>query len=229
MTALLTLNGSPVVSAQIRLPRVGVWSADLTIDTDIDPPVLSTIATDDNSWSLVGTCKREGIFLDNVRVRMWGGAGRLNDKLAPKAYNGFSVKSVLSDLLDSCGEKLSGATDATILSKWITRWCRMGGTGKSAIQALMNYAGADAWRILPDGTFWSTTSEKWPLCAPTDFEVSSRSYAENWITLQSERPFLLPGQSLKMPDSVDGDIVRADNLVILLASGTCETRIWVRE
>jgi len=40
---------------------------------------------------------------------------------------------------------------------------------------------------------------------------------------------LLPGQSLKMPDSVDGDIVQSDNLVILLASGTCETRIWVRE
>ena len=229
MTALLTLNGSPVVSAQIRLPRVGPWSADLTIDTDIDPPVQSVISTDDGSWQLTGTCKREGIFLDNVRVRMWGGAGRLNDKLAPKSHNGFSVKSVLSDLLSSCGETLSSATDPAILTKWVTQWARMGGTGKSAIQALMLYAGADAWRILPDGTFWATTSEPWPSVAATDFEVSSRSYAENWITLQSERPFLLPGQSIQMPDSVDGDSVRASNLVVLVASNTCETRIWVEE
>lgn len=229
MTALLTLNGDPVISAQIRLPRIGVWSADLTVDTDIDPPLRSEILTDDGSWSLVGTCKREGVFLDNVRVRMWGGSGRLNDTVKPKAYTGYSVRSVLTDLLSECGETVSSATDASLLTRWVTQWVRMGGSGKSALQALMRYAKADAWRILPDGSFWATTLEPWTPSQAPDFQVSSRSYAENWITIQSERPFLLPGQTLQMPDSAGGDSVKCSNLVVLVTSSTCETRIWVED
>ena len=76
----------------------------------------------------------------------------------------------LGDILSACGETLSSVTDPVLLNKFLTKWVRLDGTGKSAVQALMLFAGAESWRILPDGTFWATTAETWPSASAIVFE-----------------------------------------------------------
>jgi hypothetical protein len=229
VTALLSLGGLPVMTAEIRMPRVGVWNSGMTIDSSAAVPQETTLVTDDGSFSLRGSAVRDGVFLENLRVRMVGGSGGLDGKLQPKAYNGYTVRSVLTDILSACGETLSPATDSTILNKFLPKWIRLGGTGKSAVHSLMLFAGAESWRILPDGSFWTTTKESWSSAPAVDFEVTTRNISEGWVLIASERPFVLPGQSLQLPDSAGGDTIRISTVTHSVRSGCIEARLWTED
>jgi hypothetical protein len=209
--SLLTLNGAPIVSGEIRMPRVGILDGELFVDSESVAPSDSVIATDDGSFSLACHIPpaRDNEFLQALRVQFVGGKGGLanpshNLEIEPKGYSGYTVRSVLRDILADAGETLSSDTDANLLNRFLPRWSRLGGTAKSAIQVLISFAGCESWRMLCDGTFWATMSEPWPSVANEDFEVISRSLSENWCLIASERPFALPGQTITLPSEAAG-------------------------
>jgi hypothetical protein len=209
--SLLTLNGNPVISGEIRMPRVGIFDGDLFVDSQQPVPTNSVLTTDDGSFSLKCYLHpgRNETFIQSLCVHFVGGSGGLANSdmssvLKPRAYTGYTVRRVLTDILTDAGETLSPNTDPSVLNRFLQRWSRLGGTPKQAVQTLMSFAGCEAWRILGDGTFWATMSEPWPQVATEDFEVISRSISENWCLIASERPFALPGQTIVLPSEAAG-------------------------
>jgi hypothetical protein len=210
--SLITLNEYPIMSAEIRMPRVGVCNGDIVIDTidEISGPV--TIKTDDGKFSLKGTAFRAGQFTDHVRVRFVAGSGGLNNKIAPKAFDGYTVQSILSDILAKCGETLSATADKTLLSLFIQKWVRLGSTGKEAVNAILEDVKAEGWRILPDGTFYATSKELWPAVSDNQFDLIHWNRSEGWADIGSEQPFMFPGQVVTLDDVSTNDTVGAQKI-----------------
>jgi len=237
--SLLTLNGNPVLSGEIRMPRVGIFDGDLYVDSTHPVPTNSVFTTDDDSFTLKCYLHpgRNDEFLQSLRVHFVGGSGGLANSdyssvLEPKAYNGYTVRRVLTDILTDSRETLSADTDPNLLNRFLPRWSRLGGTPKQAIQALLSFAECEAWRILGDGSFWATMSEPWPQVANEDFEVISRSISENWCLIASERPFALPGQIIILPSEAAGSanpIQRISGAIHTFEPGLVQCRLYFED
>ena len=72
---MITINGLPILTGNIRLPRVGVGMAELQVDTQNAVQGPCTIATDDGSFTFKGQAFRSGIFTGTLSLRViLGGA-----------------------------------------------------------------------------------------------------------------------------------------------------------
>lgn len=198
--ALLTVNGHALIRGEIRLPRVGVWSADLKIDTlttfGVGGPV--TIASADGKFSLKGVAYREGIYTNTLTMRAIGGAGGLapppggvGQNLPAKAYRGTSLGLVVGDMLQACGEQLSQTSDPSVLAIPLARWTRIAGPGKRALAQLLSTV-ATSWRTLPDGTVWIGT-DTYPPAPRTQFDLLDRHFGDGLVVIGSQQPFASPG------------------------------------
>jgi hypothetical protein len=203
---LLNINGYAIIRGSIRLPRVGVWNADIVVNTadSITGPVV--LETADGAFSLHGTAYRQGIFQQTLSMRVIGGAGGLStppggigSALTPKFYQGATVRLVLGDILAACGEQLSTTSDTAVLATVLRRWVVMGGPGKEALARLLEPLNV-SWRVLPDGSVWVGT-EKWPAAPSTQFDLIERHYGEGRVVIGSEQPFLMPGTLLTISSS----------------------------
>jgi hypothetical protein len=208
---LLTLNGAPIVSGSIQMPRIGVLSGEVCVDTEQPVTNPLTLTTDDGSFTLKCSIHpgRNAEFLQTLRIHFVGGSGGLcnptsDQTIKPRAYRGYTVRTILTDILKDCGETLSPDADQKLLNLFVNQWSRLGGTAKNAVHTLLSFKGCESWRILGDGTFWATLDEPWPPVANEDFEVISRNTSENWCLIASERPFALPGQALALPSEAAG-------------------------
>jgi hypothetical protein len=220
--SLLSVNDLPVISASIRMPRVGVASGDLVVDSETDPSGTVTLRTDDGKFSLVGQIFRGGQFVQHGRYRFVAGTGTLDQPVPPKAFDGYTVRSMLVDVLAACGISISKTADERLLTQFMQRWARLGGSGKSAVEVLLRQCGADGWRILPDGTFYATLSEPWPPIESDQFDLISWNRSEGWAIVGSEQPFIFPGQAIKMDDgsiqkiSVVNQLIESDSIRALI-------------
>lgn len=201
---LITVNDFALLKGEIRMPRCGVFNGDLVIDTpnDISGPV--TLKSEDGKFTLKGVAYREGPFIQRTSMRFVGGNNGLDKLVPPKAFNGYTVRSILSDTLTACGETLSSTTDPTLLSIFLSKWVRLAQTGKDVIRELLDIANGEAWRILPDGTFFATMNETYPpVNANTDFELINWERSEGWALIGCQQPFALPGQTITLNDGTD--------------------------
>ena len=191
-----------VFSGEVRLPRVGVGSGDLVVNSEVDISGPVKIATDDGSFELVGTAFRHGEYVQHLKIHWIAGADGMNTSLAPKGYNGYTLGRILADTLSAVGERMSDAIDARLLAIYKKHWQRLAQTAKAQVIEIMRSAGVDSWRILPDGSLWMGT-ETWPAVPTSDQWVQMNwNRAENWALIGSENPFLLPGVSLPMDDEM---------------------------
>lgn len=229
--ALLTLNGVPIIRGNIRMPRVGVWNADLTLDstTAITGPV--TLATADGAFSLAGTAYREGVFLGTLSLRVIGGAGGLSvapgglGKLLPaKYYQGATLGLVLSDTLTSCGEKLSAKSDAAVTGLFLTKWTRLAGTGKQAIARMLDNI-ATSWRVLADGTVWVGT-DTYPAAPNSQFDVLERHFGEGRIVIGVQQPFLMPGTLLTISSSATSGTQNVSTVTYDIRPDKIRAEVW---
>ena len=230
--ALLTLNGYDVIRGTIRTPRIGVWNADLVVDTEdsITGPV--TLATADGALSLSGTAFREGVFQQTLSMRVVGGAAGLSEppggigvQLEPKSYQGVALGLVLGDILRSCGETLDPSSDQGTLNAFLSRWVVMAGPAKEALARLLDPFDV-SWRTRPSGSLW-VGPETWPPAAPVAFDVLERHYGEGRVVIGSEAPWLLPGVTIDV--SVDGSQApqRVSATVHEIGSARIRTEVWL--
>lgn len=231
--ALLTVNGFPLIKGEIRLPRVGVWSADLKIDTlsTVGVGGAVTIASTDGKFSYAGVAYREGIYTNTLTMRVIGGAGGLSPApggigsvLPAKFYQGTSIGTVLSDILTACGETLAPSSDQTVLGTGLTKWTRIQGSGKRAIQHLFDNV-ATSWRTLPDGTFWVGT-DTYPPAPSTPFDLLDRHFGEGRVIVGSQQPFVSPGTLLTM--IVDGTAAteNVSNVTHMIEGDRLRSEVW---
>jgi len=199
--SLINCNGFPVISGELRLPRFGIATGDLTVDTTQDLQGQVTIATDDGSFSLVGQAYRHGQFIQKQILRWVAGADGFETVLPPKQYRGRTLRSTLVDTLEACGETLSSTSDSTLLVLFLTNWVRLSMTAKAAVYALLEAQNAQGFRVLPDGTIWVSKTEPWPASDATiPFQIMTWERGEGWALLGCEQPFLLPGTTIQMDD-----------------------------
>ncbi len=182
------LSGKTVLSAEVTVPRIHAWHADLIIDSV--ETVSGAVTLDFEGLSFVGTVLRAGVYAGRLGVRMVGGAGGLTTELPARSYIETSVGTVLADILRESGETLSATSDASILAAGLMKWHREVGPASHALVNLLDKVGA-TFRVLRDGTIWVGVTS-YPVVSPTHVLVD-----EDWvagiITIAPDAPELEPG------------------------------------
>ncbi len=182
------VNGTPVIRGTVRLQRVGLWIADLSVDqgSQISGKVQISI---DGGLSLHGTAARTGVFMESAILRVVAGAGGFAKMVPPKFYRGIPAKQIFDDILRAGGESLSAASDGAPLSRQID-YCQIEEPVGDAFAALCDQLGI-IWRARPDGTIW-VGRESWPEVKAPGESISQdpHTLSETWGV---EAPALLPG------------------------------------
>lgn len=201
---ICTLNGIPVAEAVIDIPRIGVWHADLLVNSFTSFTGSAIIQFGSQSFN--GTVSRNGPDITkHLRARVLGGAGALSSILVPKGYRSVPLKIPLQDVLNSCGEKLSTTSDNAILGLILDVWSRLQMTGGQAIDALLqkivrpgvqnSSTQLPSWRVLVDGSIW-VGYEYWTDSKLKDAIPLYSEPERGTITIHSLDPIVLPGEVL---------------------------------
>lgn len=181
--------GKTILSAEVALPRIGVWYADIVVDAT---ELTGKVSIDLEGVTFVGTVLRSGEHGGRVGARIVGGAGGLSRDLPAKNYAGTPtlLSAILGDILRETGETVSPTAEAATLGETFQKWHRLAGPAKHSIQRLVDTAGAD-WRVLRDGTVW-VGAATYPEAKPAHTLID-----EDWvagiITVATEKPELEPG------------------------------------
>lgn len=190
-----TLSGFEVLDGHVSLPRHGVWRADLILDDSAGQTLPSAVTLQiGGGLTLIGTVVGGGTWQQRRSVRVVGGAGGLQTEVTGRWYAGVPFRLPIRDTLEEAGEKLSTTSTDVLDVTASPGWARTGGPACDALHRLTTDAGA-TWRVLPDGSVWVGV-ETWPAAdAMPDAIVLADAPASGRITLTTERPTLLPGQT----------------------------------
>lgn len=153
-----TLNGKNVLSATLREPRIGAWTAEVDVDSDVAIVGAVTLSIDDTSWQ--GVVVRGSLESGRFHAVIVAGAGGLNRQLPPKHYTSSPMHLMLGEIFTATGETQSSETDAAVGSAGMDRWSRFGASGGQAFRQVAQDLGV-SWRVLRDGTVWHG-AETWP-------------------------------------------------------------------
>lgn len=113
--SLAQVNGHRALRAEVRIPLVGSWNADVLLDegVEITGPVTLTIA----GLSLVGTAYRGGAYKGSAGFRIVAGGDGWRKKLEPRAYRseaGVRLSTILTDVARESGETIVVANDRVV-------------------------------------------------------------------------------------------------------------------
>lgn len=190
-TSLVTVNGAACLRATYRLPRSGVWLADLVVDVTSAISGRVSVSVADGALTLKGTASRTGTFKDTAVLRVLAGAGGMAKTVSAKFFRGASVGTVLRHVLEAAGEQLSSTVAATLLERQLTVYTVRTQSAGAALLHLAEYLGV-TWRALPDGTIW-LGDEAWPEAALTSGVVLAQDPRAQTVTIGTDSPTLLPG------------------------------------
>jgi len=192
--AFCSVNGFTVLDGSIYLPRVGVWHADLSVDTfdTLTGPVTVQLP----SQTLQGRATRSGSdAARRLRLRVVGGNAGLASVVTPKSYGSVPLRIPLTDALTAAGERLSPTADTSLLNTQLAAWSNMAAPANSVIASLLQAVpGNPAWRVLIDGTVW-VGFETWPVVTLPDTVLISSDPENGRVTIASDAPAILPGVS----------------------------------
>ena len=146
----VTLNGFPLVKATIQEPLLGVWFADVEVDTEEDITGVVTMVVEGITFS--ATVFRGGIESGRWIARIVGGASGLLTQVTAKSYEGVNVRAIVDDIMRESGEALD-ATDSVSadLIRGISRWQRTTSSAGAALRVLLESFDS-SFRIQRDGT-----------------------------------------------------------------------------
>src|SRR5262249_42651652 len=105
--AYLTLNGERVNRGRLRVPFVGRWWVDLSLNTGTVPSGAATVTI--GSLTLVGTIAPAfaGAFVDRAHVRVIAGAGGWSKSVPARDYHndaGVRRAEVIAAIARDVGE-----------------------------------------------------------------------------------------------------------------------------
>ena len=219
---MLSLNSSPVLAASILMPRVGVWTADLEVDTDTAPTGTVTLASDAGpSWR--GTVISGAMHLGTWRGRLVGGVGGLRRDLGPLAYQSPTLGDVLADVLRESGETLS-TTAASLANTSARLWHRVAGPAARTVEAVARAQGWP-WRVLDDGAVWMG-AESWDAVAGEDIDVLGYDPTEERYELGGEVFGLRPGATVLLRTAEGDTGVQVDSVLLRLDGELVTAAVW---
>jgi len=188
-----TANDVPVIAAKVIRPRLGAWTADLTVDAKDASKFAGAVTIVLGGLTFVGTAHRSGTYKDTVFVRVVGGGGGMDAVVEPRSYRNVPVKIPLSNLLAAAGERLSTSCEPASLGVNLPFWSWPSQTARRALFSLMTAASAPAWRILPDGSVW-IGHETWGATPDFAWDLLVSEPSLGRITIGADSPKVAPGQ-----------------------------------
>lgn len=181
-----------VTALSLLRPRVGQWTADVTLDADAGPSGACSISLDGRVYT--GHVVRGAVYAGAWRGRIVGSAGLLADAPAT-ALQGATLALVLRDLAGAVGITL--AADTGPLDAVAPRWHRHTGPASQAVADIARAAGY-AWRVRPDGTLWLGV-DTWSTVTPASpVDVLDELPEVGRITLAGDTLDIAPGQTLAL-------------------------------
>lgn len=192
MSAFVTVNDVPCFKADVMRPRIGNWHADLVVNSRKSISGAVTLAIGD-SVKLSGYVLRGGVHHETLYLRVQGGAGGLGTELAPRSYRNVPVRLALSDALREAGETLSAKCDPNAIQRFLPAWVRLRQSAGAELGRLRLASGAEAWRVLPDGSIW-IGAESWQ---PTRIKYQHVEFEPQIGRLEfvSDDPIVYPGET----------------------------------
>jgi hypothetical protein len=188
----VTVNGRPAYWAELRIPRIGSWDADVNVPREGDVEVTGPVEIVIGSLVWKGTARRSGENKGTLHVRVVGGAGGLARALEPRAYQGVPVRIPLIDLLADAGERLSPTADASVLGVVLPKWNRSAGPAGIALASLLAASGA-SWRVLPDGSVW-VGRENWAASSLVEYTYIEQAPNAGSLEIVAAEPAVFPGE-----------------------------------
>lgn len=181
-----------VTHLSLLIPRVGQWTADVTLDVDAGPTAACTLSLDGRAYQ--GHVVRGAAYAGAWRGRIVGSVALLGTAPAT-ALQGATLALVLRDLVGAVGITLSADTGP--LDAVAPRWHRHEGSASAAVADIARAAGY-AWRVRPDGTLW-LGSDTWSTVTPASpVDVLDELPEAGRITLAGDTLDLAPGTTLAL-------------------------------
>jgi len=181
-----------VTHLSLLIPRVGQWTADVTLDVDAGPTAACTLSLDGRAYQ--GHVVRGAAYAGAWRGRIVGSVALLGTAPAT-ALQGATLALVLRDLVGAVGITLSADTGP--LDAVAPRWHRHEGSASAAVADIARAAGY-AWRVRPDGTLW-LGSDTWSTVTPASpVDVLDELPEAGRITLAGDTLDIAPGTTLAL-------------------------------
>lgn len=219
---MISLGDTALLSLVLRLPFVGVWTADVEVPATAAPSGAVTL-TADSGETFRGTVVAGGLAAGVWRGTLVGGAGGLRRPLDPTHYHGATAADVVLDALTLAGEaRASGGADLTAIA--LQRWVRRAQSAAATV-ADAALAASVPWRVLADGTVW-IGADAWDDVTPADLSVVAEHRADGRYELSGATLGLRPGTtvSLRLADEDAG--VRLADVVHRLGPSGLTTTVW---
>ncbi|MET0403039.1 MAG: hypothetical protein ABW123_11580 [Cystobacter sp.] len=213
------VNGLPLLSLRLCLPRTGLWHGELTAESE---DVLDyAIAFSIGGVGFSGTARTTAVTAGTAVASFVAGAGGLQKAAAPKSYRDVELSVVLQDILNSSGETLASSASRSVTGLKLAAWTVVAGKCGSALNALINLGARDAledavWRALPDGTLY-VGEEGW-VSADIEHQVLQEDPMAARLVAYMETPSLLPGTEFR-----DRHVSYVEHI---LKDSTLRTHVW---
>lgn len=219
---MISLNGTALLSAVLRLHLLGVWTADVELPAQEAPSGLVSLVADTGE-AFRGTVLSGGLSAGVWRGLLVGGVGGLRRQLDATHYRSATLADVLGDALIEAGEsRAPGGVDLT--AHVVDRWTRQ---RQSAARTVADVAAAVTvpWRVLADGSVW-VGADAWEDLPASDLVVVSEHRADGRYVLAGETLSLRPGgvASLRLADEDLG--VRVADVLHRLGPEGLTTTVW---
>jgi hypothetical protein len=218
-----------IVRGNLMIPRSGLWTADLLLADDASlPPVGSQAVFNAYNTLRAGTVIEAGQEYLQLRVRVIGGAGKLESELPPQSYTGYSLGDVARDILSECGESPG---DLSGLNLNTQRWVRSQGPASSGIRRLINKQRSDGneIRMLAEHT-GEISVRQW---TPYVFNSFEPRYADLAIWPQDKEAYIGPDLNTTVePEQIVSIFDRQVTLVRVmyeLEQDVLRCRVWYEE
>jgi hypothetical protein len=216
-----------VLQGSLSLPRSGLWTAELTVDSAADLDGAVTLSFDDGALSLAGTVLRSGVTRDMLTLLVAGGAGGLSKIARPTFYGATSLRIVLGDLLRTAGETLSPTSSPAVLSHQLNGWTSEAiPIGRLVARLIAEVPGA-SWRALPDGSIWVGT-ETWP-ASTTDFVLMQEEPARGELLLGVDSSPPTPGTVIDLSTTTTPDLRRVSFVAYTVGEPGPRARVFFED
>lgn len=215
-----TLNGIGIFEGRITFPRIGVWHADLSISSSVNPSGSAQLVIGSQTWSGFFSLQ-SGLDLNGrQRVRVVGGKGSIGNTVQAKGYNGILALIPLQDTMNDAGEALSPTSDTGVTNQPLSSWIRFQSPGSAALQSLLQaIPNNPSWRVIPDGTIW-VGFETWPVVTLVNTGYRHSDPSNTSLVIGSFDPDIRPGQILQINTPLAGQQLLRISTVTHLVSGS---------
>ena len=195
MSLFASVNGIRIVSGQLMIPLVGMWTADVQLATD--QPVTGRATVVVGNLTLIGTVYRSQAYGGQTRARIVAGVGGWRTIIPAQGYGsagGVLLSHVLLDAAAACGETITIPSDTTIGNGY----ARANSIASDVLWQMLQQDFIESWYIDPDGMTWARA---WlPGSIATPFLPSDQRPDEGVIEIATEDyASWMPGTSFAHP------------------------------